>query len=72
MLEWNGPGSRAFVPTKACLLRLKAVLACINISSMRQMFFQMQELSQLWHISRVDFVRNGTTPGCPPSSTPWF
>lgn len=37
----------------------KAVLACINISSMRQMFFQMQELPQLWHISRVDFVRNG-------------
>ncbi|XP_052609500.1 solute carrier family 26 member 10 isoform X1 [Peromyscus californicus insignis] len=34
----------------------KAVLACINISSMRQMFFQMQELPQLWHISRVDFA----------------
>uniref|UniRef100_A0A5F7ZCM4 Solute carrier family 26 member 10 n=1 Tax=Macaca mulatta TaxID=9544 RepID=A0A5F7ZCM4_MACMU len=34
----------------------KAVLACINISSMRQMFFQMQELPQLWHISRVDFL----------------
>ncbi|XP_054983125.1 solute carrier family 26 member 10 isoform X10 [Sorex araneus] len=34
----------------------KAVLACINISSMRQMFFQMQELPQLWRISRVDFV----------------
>ncbi|KAM5287932.1 LOW QUALITY PROTEIN: solute carrier family 26 member 10-like [Ctenodactylus gundi] len=34
----------------------KAVLACINISSMRQMFFQMQELHQLWHISRVDFA----------------
>uniref|UniRef100_A0A8D2D318 SLC26A/SulP transporter domain-containing protein n=1 Tax=Sciurus vulgaris TaxID=55149 RepID=A0A8D2D318_SCIVU len=44
----------------------KAVLACINISSMRQMFFQMQELPQLWHISRVDFVRNGSiTPDCP-------
>lgn len=48
----------------------KAVLACINISSMRQMFFQMQELPQLWHVSRVDFVRNGTTPGCRPPSTP--
>ncbi|XP_058442101.1 solute carrier family 26 member 10 isoform X4 [Marmota monax] len=34
----------------------KAVLACINISSMRQMFFQMQELPQLWHISRMDFA----------------
>ncbi|EGW02283.1 Solute carrier family 26 member 10 [Cricetulus griseus] len=34
----------------------KAVLACINISSMRQMFFQIQELPQLWHISRVDFT----------------
>ncbi|XP_045040669.1 solute carrier family 26 member 10 isoform X1 [Desmodus rotundus] len=34
----------------------KAVLACINISSMRQMFFQMQELPQLWSISRMDFA----------------
>ncbi|XP_043823164.1 solute carrier family 26 member 10-like isoform X2 [Dromiciops gliroides] len=34
----------------------KAVLACINISSMRQMFFQMQELPQLWHISKMDFA----------------
>uniref|UniRef100_A0A8C5VAV3 STAS domain-containing protein n=1 Tax=Microcebus murinus TaxID=30608 RepID=A0A8C5VAV3_MICMU len=34
----------------------KAVLACINISSMRQMFFQMQELPQLWRISRMDFL----------------
>uniref|UniRef100_A0A2R9CKW7 STAS domain-containing protein n=1 Tax=Pan paniscus TaxID=9597 RepID=A0A2R9CKW7_PANPA len=34
----------------------KAVLACINISSMRQVFCQMQELPQLWHISRVDFL----------------
>lgn len=38
----------------------KAVLACINISSMRQMFFQMQELPQLWRISRMDFVRSGS------------
>ena len=44
----------------AYLLCPKAVLACINISSMRQMFFQMRELPQLWHISRVDFVRNGS------------
>ncbi|XP_045645690.1 solute carrier family 26 member 10-like [Ursus americanus] len=34
----------------------KAVLACINISSMRQMFFQMQEIPQLWRISRMDFA----------------
>ncbi|XP_012509483.1 PREDICTED: solute carrier family 26 member 10 [Propithecus coquereli] len=34
----------------------KAVLACINISSMRQMFFQMQELPQLWRTSRMDFA----------------
>ncbi|XP_072511287.1 solute carrier family 26 member 10-like isoform X3 [Notamacropus eugenii] len=34
----------------------KAVLACINISSMRQMFFQMQELPHLWHISKMDFT----------------
>ncbi|XP_027710812.1 solute carrier family 26 member 10 isoform X4 [Vombatus ursinus] len=34
----------------------KAVLACINISSMRQMFFQMQELPHLWHISKMDFA----------------
>ncbi|XP_076776528.1 solute carrier family 26 member 10 isoform X1 [Arvicanthis niloticus] len=63
-LEWNWLGSRTFVPTKACLLCPKAVLACINISSMRQMFLQMRELPQLWHISRVDFVRNGATSGC--------
>lgn len=44
----------------ACLLCPKAVLACINISSMRQMFFQMQELPQLWRISRMDFVRSGS------------
>uniref|UniRef100_A0A8C0LFF6 STAS domain-containing protein n=1 Tax=Canis lupus dingo TaxID=286419 RepID=A0A8C0LFF6_CANLU len=46
------PGRRA----SACLLCPKAVLACINISSMRQMFFQMQELPQLWRISRMDFA----------------
>ncbi|XP_006897732.1 PREDICTED: solute carrier family 26 member 10 [Elephantulus edwardii] len=34
----------------------KAVLACINISSMRQMFFQMRELPQLWRTSRMDFA----------------
>lgn len=53
------------------LLCPKAVLACINISSMRQMFFQMQELPQLWRISRMDFVRNGSiTPRLPPCPFP--
>ncbi|XP_036156265.1 solute carrier family 26 member 10-like isoform X2 [Myotis myotis] len=42
----------------------KAVLACINISSMRQMFFQMQELPQLWRISRMDFVVQGLGSVC--------
>lgn len=57
---WEGrlpPHTRGW---SACLLCPKAVLACINISSMRQMFFQMRELPQLWRISRVDFVRNGS------------
>lgn len=53
------------------LLCPKAVLACINISSMRQMFFQMQDLPQLWRISRVDFVRNGSiTSRLPPPIFP--
>lgn len=53
------------------LLCPKAVLACINISSMRQMFFQMQELPQLWRISRMDFVRNDSiTPRLPPPISP--
>ncbi|XP_070477995.1 solute carrier family 26 member 10 isoform X5 [Equus przewalskii] len=52
-------GRRGHMPgygRSALLLCPKAVLACINISSMRQMFFQMQELPQLWRISRVDFA----------------
>lgn len=62
-------GRRGHMPgygQSALLLCPKAVLACINISSMRQMFFQMQELPQLWRISRVDFVRNGIPPRLPP------
>lgn len=62
-------GRRGHMPgygRSALLLCPKAVLACINISSMRQMFFQMQELPQLWRISRVDFVRNGIPPRLPP------
>lgn len=69
MLEWDWLSSRAF-GQRPLLLCLKAVLACINISSMRQMFFQMQELPRLWHISRVDFVRKGITPGCRSPASP--
>ncbi|XP_055520323.1 solute carrier family 26 member 10 isoform X2 [Leucoraja erinacea] len=34
----------------------KAVLACINITSLRQMFVQFQDLPQLWRVSRMDFM----------------
>ncbi|XP_059812103.1 solute carrier family 26 member 10 isoform X3 [Hypanus sabinus] len=34
----------------------KAVLACINITSLRQMFLQFQDLPQLWRVSRMDFM----------------
>lgn len=57
----GGPGGVAIAQSIGWLVPFlcsKAVLACINISSMRQMFFQMQELPQLWRVSRVDFVRN--------------
>ncbi|KAM5182128.1 solute carrier family 26 member 10-like [Mantella aurantiaca] len=33
----------------------KAVLACINVVSLRQMFVQFQELPELWKISKTDF-----------------
>ncbi|KAM4044774.1 solute carrier family 26 member 10-like isoform 2-T2 [Anomaloglossus baeobatrachus] len=33
----------------------KAVLACINVVSLRQMFLQFQELPELWKISKTDF-----------------
>ncbi|XP_063808390.1 solute carrier family 26 member 10-like [Pseudophryne corroboree] len=33
----------------------KAVLACINVVSLRQMFLQFQELPELWRISKTDF-----------------
>uniref|UniRef100_A0A8D3BZD3 Solute carrier family 26 member 10 n=1 Tax=Scophthalmus maximus TaxID=52904 RepID=A0A8D3BZD3_SCOMX len=35
----------------------KAVLACINVTSLRQMFLQFRDLPELWRISRMDFVR---------------
>lgn len=63
---WEGGLYSSTLGRSACLLCPKAVLACINISSMRQMFFQMRELPQLWRISRMDFVRSGRiTPDCP-------
>ncbi|XP_062247267.1 solute carrier family 26 member 10 isoform X1 [Platichthys flesus] len=34
----------------------KAVLACINVTSLRQMFLQFQDLPELWRISKVDFM----------------
>ncbi|XP_061470671.1 solute carrier family 26 member 10-like isoform X1 [Rhineura floridana] len=34
----------------------KAVLACINVTSLRQMFLQFQNLPELWRISHIDFA----------------
>lgn len=34
----------------------QAVLACINVTSLRQMFLQFQDLPELWKISKIDFV----------------
>ncbi|XP_013874433.1 solute carrier family 26 member 10 [Austrofundulus limnaeus] len=34
----------------------KAVLACINVTSLRQMFLQFQDLPELWRISKLDFL----------------
>ncbi|XP_066473950.1 solute carrier family 26 member 10-like [Tiliqua scincoides] len=34
----------------------KAVLACINVTSLRQMFLQFQDLPELWRISHIDFT----------------
>ncbi|KAJ7317679.1 hypothetical protein JRQ81_003841 [Phrynocephalus forsythii] len=34
----------------------KAVLACINVTSLRQMFLQFQDLPELWRTSRIDFA----------------
>lgn len=36
--------------------RPQAVLACINVTSLRQMFLQFQDLPELWRISKIDFV----------------
>ncbi|XP_061684705.1 solute carrier family 26 member 10 isoform X2 [Syngnathoides biaculeatus] len=34
----------------------QAVLACINVTSLRQMFLQFQDLPELWRISKIDFM----------------
>ncbi|XP_067832824.1 solute carrier family 26 member 10 isoform X2 [Heptranchias perlo] len=34
----------------------KAVLACINVTSLRQMFLQFQDLPELWRASKMDFM----------------
>ncbi|XP_043081488.1 solute carrier family 26 member 10 [Puntigrus tetrazona] len=34
----------------------KAVLACINVTSLRQMFLLFQDLPDLWRISKIDFI----------------
>ncbi|KAM6468801.1 solute carrier family 26 member 10-like [Liasis olivaceus] len=34
----------------------KAVLACINVTSLRQMFLQFRDLPELWRISHIDFA----------------
>ncbi|XP_067228295.1 solute carrier family 26 member 10 isoform X3 [Chanodichthys erythropterus] len=34
----------------------KAVLACINVTSLRQMFLLFQDLPELWRISKIDFM----------------
>ncbi|KAK0155850.1 Solute carrier family 26 member 10 [Merluccius polli] len=34
----------------------KAVLACINVTSLRQMFLQFQDLPDLWRVSKIDFM----------------
>ncbi|XP_036389917.1 solute carrier family 26 member 10 isoform X3 [Megalops cyprinoides] len=33
----------------------KAVLACINVTSLRQMFLQFRDLPDLWRVSKMDF-----------------
>lgn len=38
-------------------LSSQAVLACINVTSLRQMFLQFQDLPELWRVSKIDFVR---------------
>ncbi|KAK7129017.1 hypothetical protein R3I94_017290 [Phoxinus phoxinus] len=34
----------------------KAVLACINVTSLRQMFLLFQDLPDLWRVSKIDFM----------------
>ncbi|KTF94974.1 hypothetical protein cypCar_00004982 [Cyprinus carpio] len=37
-------------------LFIQAVLACINVTSLRQMFLLFQDLPDLWRISKIDFM----------------
>lgn len=52
----------------------QAVLACINVTSLRQMFLQFQDLPELWKISKIDFVgaRGEVTKGLTLSINPNF
>lgn len=53
-----GQGQRRVTFTDHILyLSPQAVLACINVTSLRQMFLQFQDLPELWRISKMDFVR---------------
>ncbi|XP_042701777.2 solute carrier family 26 member 10 isoform X1 [Chrysemys picta bellii] len=47
VLMWLGPLFR-YLP--------KAVLACINVTSLRQMVLQFWDLPELWRVSRIDFA----------------
>uniref|UniRef100_A0A3Q2EHZ1 Solute carrier family 26 member 10 n=1 Tax=Cyprinodon variegatus TaxID=28743 RepID=A0A3Q2EHZ1_CYPVA len=44
------------VSTYPCHLCPQAVLACINVTSLRQMFLQFQDLPELWRVSKLDFM----------------
>lgn len=46
----------------------QAVLACINVTSLRQMFLQFQDLPELWRISKIDFVSAPRHAGWRPNS----
>uniref|UniRef100_A0A8C3HXW0 Solute carrier family 26 member 10 n=1 Tax=Chrysemys picta bellii TaxID=8478 RepID=A0A8C3HXW0_CHRPI len=56
VLMWLGPLFR-YLP--------KAVLACINVTSLRQMVLQFWDLPELWRVSRIDFVSRCDPPNAP-------
>lgn len=51
-------------------LSVQAVLACINVTSLRQMLLQFQDLPDLWRISKIDFVRVAAPWDIP--SSKWY